>query len=198
MNPTPPWPLERYRSWLRLQVRQLHLDPRLRHRIDESDLVQEALLRAVQNLPGFRGTTEAQLIKWLNQILGNVTIDLVRRERAGKRDVALEQSLQAAFDGSSTRLERFLCSEHASPSEQAVRNEEFLRLADGIDRLPEEERDALIRRHLLGASVQQIAADLNRTERGVAGLLYRAQKRLRQLLAEVPGNRSDCETGHGT
>jgi RNA polymerase sigma-70 factor (ECF subfamily) len=178
------WQLERYLPLLRVQLRQMQLDPRLRRRLDASDLVQEVLLRAHQNLSGFRGSTEAELVKWLDQIMANVAVDAVRREHAQKRDIDLEQGLQDALAQSSARLERFLSAEQTSPSEQAIRHEEFLRLAERLDRLPAEERDVLIQRHLVGASVQQIAAELGRTEKGVAGLLYRAQRRLRQLLAE--------------
>src|SRR5947209_18635497 len=98
------WRLERYRPLLRVQVRRMQLDPRLRRRFDESDLVQEALLRAHASLPEFRGENEAALLKWLGQILASVLTDAVRRERAQKRDVALEQSLDAAVHESSARL----------------------------------------------------------------------------------------------
>src|SRR5579864_1507225 len=104
MSPSPEWELDRYRPLLRLQVRQLQLDPRLQRRFDESDLVQEALLRAHRGLADFRGDNEAALLKWLEQILANVLTDAVRREHADKRDVALEQSLDAALEQSSARL----------------------------------------------------------------------------------------------
>ena len=39
--------LERFRPLLRLQVRRLDLDARLRRRFDSSDLIQEAIARAV-------------------------------------------------------------------------------------------------------------------------------------------------------
>src|SRR5262245_42231845 len=113
------WHLERYRPLLRLQLRQVQLDPRLQRRFDDSDLVQEALLRAHQSLADFRGDNEAALVKWLEQILANVLTDAVRRERAQKRDVALEQSLDAALAESSARLAEYLTADGSSPAEQA-------------------------------------------------------------------------------
>ncbi|GEM_PF-4834346 len=43
MAETPRWQLDRYGPVLRLEVRKLHLDPRLQRRFDSSDLVQETL-----------------------------------------------------------------------------------------------------------------------------------------------------------
>jgi RNA polymerase sigma-70 factor (ECF subfamily) len=178
------WRLERYRPLLRLQLRQVQLDPRMQRRFDESDLVQEALLRAHQGLPDFHGPNEAALVAWLQQILGNVLADAVRRERAQKRDVALEQSLDAALEESSARLQGCLGAPGASPADQAERREQLLRLAAALDRLPDDYRDVIIRRDLMGAPVAAIAAQMARSEKAVAGLLLRARRQLRELLAE--------------
>ena len=60
--PEPPrWELQRYLPLLRVQARQLDLDPRLRCRFDAPDLVGETLLKACAEFPGFRGNTEAEL-----------------------------------------------------------------------------------------------------------------------------------------
>jgi RNA polymerase sigma-70 factor (ECF subfamily) len=182
MPPTTDWNLERYRPMLRLLVRQLNLDPRLRRRFDSSDLVQETLLQAHKALAGFRGTTEAELVKWLQQILAHQAIALVRFERAGKRDVALERSLDAALEGSSRRLNEFLAPAQSSPSEQAQRRELLLRIAEALDQLPADQHCAVVQRDLFGASVAEIAEELGRTEKAVAGLLLRGRRKLRELL----------------
>jgi RNA polymerase sigma-70 factor (ECF subfamily) len=176
--------LERYRPLLRLQVRQLQLDPRLRRRFDPSDLVQETLLKAHQNFDRFRGQTEAELLTWLQEILGNVVIDEARKARSRKRDVALEQPLQAAVAESSARLEAYLAADQPSPSQQVERQELLLRLAATIDQLPEDQRDVFILKDVKGTPVAQIAEQLGRTKKSVAGLLLRGRARLRELLAD--------------
>jgi RNA polymerase sigma-70 factor (ECF subfamily) len=184
MSPTPERELERYRPLLRLQIRQMQLDRRLQRRFDSSDLVQETLLRAHANQARFRGQTEAERVKWLQQILAHVVTDEVRKARAQKRDLALEQSLEAVMADSSARLEEYLASNQASPSRQAERQELLLRLAAALDQLPEDQRDVVIQRDLQGAPVSHIAEQLGRTEKSVAGLLLRGRRKLRELLDE--------------
>jgi RNA polymerase sigma-70 factor (ECF subfamily) len=182
MSPGSDWDLDRYRPLLRLQIRQMQLDPRLQRRFDSSDLVQETLLRAHGNIARFRGKTEADLVKWLQEILANVVTDEVRKARSRKRDLALEQSFEEVMAESSARLEEYLASSQTSPSGQAERQELLLALAAAIDELPEDQRDVLIQRDLNGASVSQIAEQLGRTEKSVAGLLLRGRRKLRELL----------------
>jgi RNA polymerase sigma-70 factor (ECF subfamily) len=176
--------LQRYLPQLRVQARQLDLDPRLRRRFDSSDLVGETLLKACAELSGFRGSTEAELVAWLQQILAHCAIDQVRRERAGKRDVALERSPQAAAGESSARLEAFVRARGPSPSEEAQQREEVLRLAAAIDQLPDAERDVVILRKLMGLPIAGIAEQLGRTKKAVAGLLERGLHRLSKTLTE--------------
>jgi RNA polymerase sigma-70 factor (ECF subfamily) len=178
------WHPERYRPLLHLQIRLLQLNPLFRRRLDSSDLVQEALLKAHAHRDRFRGATEAELVGWLQEILRNVAADKVREATAGKRDLRLEQSFEAAVAESSARLEQFLAAPDPSPGQQAERREQLLRLAAAIDRLPPDQREVVVRRDLGSEPVAGIAAVLGRTEKAVANLLLRGRRKLRELLAE--------------
>jgi RNA polymerase sigma-70 factor (ECF subfamily) len=181
-NQVPAVSLERHRDYLRLLAR-LHLDPRLRGKLDPSDVVQQTLLKAHERLDQFRGG-EAELPAWLRRILANTLIDALREFGRDRRDVAREQSLEAALHESEASLQALLGTPPTSPSEQAVRHEEMLRLAKALEQLPEEQRTVVELHHLRDVAVAAIATQTARTEASVAGLLRRGIKRLRELLHE--------------
>ena len=96
-----------------------------------------------------------------------------------------------ALEDSSARLEALLSSDEASPSQQALHNEQLFRLAHALSQLPEEQRTALELKHLQGCSVAVISQRMQRSRASVVGLLYRGLKRLRQLLEE-PENENEA------
>jgi RNA polymerase sigma-70 factor (ECF subfamily) len=174
--------LERFREYLRLLAR-LQIDPRFQGKIDLSGVVQQTLLEAHQAAEQLRRLGDAQKAAWLRRALANNLTDEVRRLGRAARDVTLERSLEAALESSSSRLEAWLATEQ-SPSEQAIRNEQLLRLADALARLPDDQRTAVEMHHLQGRPLADIAEKLQRSRGAVGALLLRAMKRLRQWLEE--------------
>jgi RNA polymerase sigma-70 factor (ECF subfamily) len=175
--------LERFRGYLHLLAR-LHLDPRLRAKLTPSDVVQQTLLQAYQGLAGLRGATDAELAAWLRRILAHNMAHAVRDLGRAKRDIGRERSLEEAVDASSARLEAWLAAEQSSPSQQAARNEQLLRLAEALTELPEAQREAVVQHYWQGRSLAEIGAELGRTLAAVAGLLHRGLKQLRRRLRE--------------
>src|SRR5262249_33499252 len=176
-----PWRLERYYPVLRVQVRKLHLDPRLRRRFDSSDLVQETYVKAVKGKDGFRGLTEAELISWLLTILRNTVKDAIRKDEP---DVKVEKYVDDSF-----RMEEVLPDGSSRPSAALRREELYLRLADALEKLPDDWQNAVIARHLLGLKVDEIAAQMSTPEhrvtvKAVAGYLDRGREKLRKLLGD--------------
>jgi RNA polymerase sigma-70 factor (ECF subfamily) len=119
---------------------------------------------------------------WLRQALANNLRDAWRAARREKRDVRREQPLQEAVEQSSAKLQNMLAAAQSSPSQRAVRNEDLLRLADALARLPESQRQALVLHHLQGFSLKETALTLGRADAAVAGLLHRGLKLLRELM----------------
>jgi RNA polymerase sigma-70 factor (ECF subfamily) len=175
--------LERFRAYLRLLAR-MQMDPRLQGKLDPSDLVQQTLLQALRALDRFQQRSDAELAAWLRQILAHNLANAARELGRAKRDVARERSLEAALEQSSARLEGWLIAEQSSPSQQAERKEQVLRLAEALGSLPEAQREALTRRYLQDWSLDAIGRHLGRSPAAVAGLIKRGLKQLRLLLHE--------------
>jgi RNA polymerase sigma-70 factor (ECF subfamily) len=184
MGQSPEWHPERYRDLVRIWARELHLDPRLQRRFDGSDLTQETMLKAHDKIGEFRGTTEAELLKWLHTILLNQLRDQIEHEKAARRNFELEQALPEVVAESSARIDQWLAASQSSPSEQAERHEQELRLAAALAQLPEDQRDVVIMHKLMKASVAETASQTKRSEKAVAGLLRRAMQKLGQILKD--------------
>jgi RNA polymerase sigma-70 factor (ECF subfamily) len=171
---------ERFRSYLRL-LAQLDLDPRLQGKLDLSGVVQQTLLEAHQGRGAFGGKDDDALLGWLRQILARNLLDEVRQLKRVKFDATLDRSL----DESSARLEAALAAEQSSPSERASRNEELLRLAAALEKLPADQQAAVVRHHLQGVPLAEVASELGRSKSAIAGLLHRGLTRLRDLLVNT-------------
>ena len=172
MSPSPAEALEPYRRYLEVLAR-VHLDPRLRGKLDPADVVQQTLLRAYAALPEVRARSPEALAAWLRKILARTLADTVKHYHRDRRDVNLERSLQADLDRSSSGLVGWLAADQTSPSLAAQRNEELLRLADALADLPEPQREVVILKHLRGQTLRQIADHLGRSVPSVASLLRR-------------------------
>src|SRR4051812_771329 len=103
-QPGDPNPLNQYREYLRLLAR-LQIDQRLQSKVDPSDIVQQTLVKAHQNLGQFRGRSDGELVAWLRRILSNPLVDAVRKFRV---EIAHEYSLEQSVEESSARLEAWL------------------------------------------------------------------------------------------
>jgi RNA polymerase sigma-70 factor (ECF subfamily) len=172
-------PPERYRDYLLLLAR-LQFDPRLRGKLDPSDIVQQTMLQAHQKRDQFRGRTEAERAAWLRAILANALADAA--QKYGQGVLGRERSLEASLEESSRRLERWLEDSEPSPGQGLDRHEQLLRLADAVGRLPDDQRRAVELRHLQGASVAEIGQLMGRSTAAVGGLLQRGLRALRGML----------------
>ena len=131
--------LAKFRAYLIL-LAEMKLSPALRSKISSSDVVQETLLHAHQHLDQFQGRTEAEFAAWLRQILVRHLIDTLRKYRSKARNVAKERPLEAEAEASSQKLERWLATEEASPSQLVMHEEQLFHLASALELLPEDQR----------------------------------------------------------
>jgi RNA polymerase sigma-70 factor, ECF subfamily len=175
--------LELYRNYLRLVARSL-MSSALRVKLEPSDLVQETFLKAHREFTQFAGVSEPELVSWLRQILVRSVANQVKHHRRLSRDHQRQESLEQHLDRSSITIQRALTSSISSPSEQASRREHAVRLADALVHLPDDYREAFIRRTLEHVPFPLIATEMGRSVGAVRMLWARAVKRLTQLLGE--------------
>jgi RNA polymerase sigma-70 factor (ECF subfamily) len=178
--------LELYRRYLALLAR-VEIGRRLQGKVDESDLVQETFLEAHRHFECFRGTTEGEWISWLRKILAGVVANLLRRYYGTKRrDVRLERQLADDLARSSQALVGGLAAQQSSPSQQAVRREQAVLLADALGRLPGPYQEVIILSHLEGLAFPEVARRMGRSVDSVKNLWARALARLRRSLRDEP------------
>lgn len=176
-----PTDLERFRPYLRLMAR-VHMSPRLREKVDPSDVVQDTLVKALKCLEKLRGRSESEQAAWLRTTLANTLASAARRWRYKKRDAKREVRLEQEVHDSSARLEAILAADQTSPSMAAARNEQLVRLATALDALSEAQQEAVILFHLRQLPLAEVARLMDRTLESVAGLIKRGLEKMRASL----------------
>jgi RNA polymerase sigma-70 factor (subfamily 1) len=179
------WDFEEYRKELRLRAGFLIRDPRLQGRFDESDLVQETLLKAIDpQTPPCLGQTPEERVAWLLTIQNNLAIDRLRNHFAQRRDVRKElreqqlQALRRDLDESTAVWVSMFVAHSPTPSEQLVALEEQQSLRRAVEQLPDREAAVMRLRLNEGMTIAEIAERLQLTAGSVAGLIRRAEQRL--------------------
>jgi RNA polymerase sigma-70 factor (ECF subfamily) len=167
--------LDSFRPYVRYLVRALGCR-RIQARVDESDLLQDALLAAHRGFGQFRGHTVAELTAWLRQIVRRTVGHSLRDHLESEaRALGCEQAADGLADQAA--------DSGSSPSAQAIRHEEAARLAAALARLPEDMQQVLIGRHLDDLPYAALAQQLGRSEAAVRVLYTRALRRLREECA---------------
>jgi len=177
--------LERYRNYMGLLVR-LQVGRRLRTKVDIEDLLQEIWLEIHRKIALFRGGSEREFLTWARRVIGAILANQVRHYLGTKcRDLRLERALADELDQSSRALDENLVAAQSSPSQQAVRREQAVLLADALEDLPEDYREVIILRQLEGLSFPDVARRMGRTEDSVKNVWLRALARLRRTLEDL-------------
>ena len=160
----------------------LRLDPKLRPRVDPSDVVQEAHLEAVRRLDDFLENPALPFKLWLRQI----TLDrllMMRRRHVGaaRRSLAREAALP---DGSSCALARQLIAAGSTPSQQLGREEMAIRVREAVARLAEADREIILMRTFESLSFEDIASLLGVEAAAARKRHGRALLRLHKVLTD--------------
>lgn len=190
-----------YRNYLRMVVRT-GLGPRLRERVELSDVVQDALVEVVRQFPQFTGQSEAALVGWLRRLVGQKLADLGRYHSRAKRslggpDVPLEAAVNSPGGSGpgAVRLLDMLALSQTSPSEAASRRELIVLLADALADLAEPEAEVLWLYHAEGLSFEAVGDRLGLSRKSVRGVWARGLKSLKRTLEGPPGGNARYDDG---
>jgi RNA polymerase sigma-70 factor (ECF subfamily) len=179
--------LDQHRVYLH-QLVELRMDPKLRPRVDASDVVQEAQIEASRRLGDFLRQRPMPFRLWLRQIAYDRLLMLRRfHVRSARRTLAREVPLP---DRSSLLLaQQFLASSTASKN--LARRELAALVRAAMTELPDHDREVLLMRTFEGLSFEEVGYLLGidpataRKRHGRA--LIRLHKHLsEQSLAELP------------
>jgi RNA polymerase sigma-70 factor (ECF subfamily) len=173
--------LARSRPDLRTFV-DYHLDPRLRARVDPSDVVQEAQLEVVRRIDDFLERRPMPFHLWVRKTAYQRLLNLQRDHcRRGRRAVDREMPLPAR---SSLLLARPFVKDSPSPSQHAQAREFARRVQVAVAELAELDRQVLLMRHAEDLSYKEIACLLD-VEPAAARKRYgRALIRLQKVLSD--------------
>lgn len=186
---------DRYRARLRRMV-DLRMDPRLRTRLDASDVLQEAYLDVAKDLPPYLANPKLPPLLWLRLHVGRRLITLHRHHLGAKmRDAGMEISLYrgALPEASSAALASMLLGKQTSPTQAAQRAERMLRVQEALNSLEPIDREVLALRHFEQLSRAETAQVLGIAQEAGAKRYFRALKRLKDVLATMPGGREGLE-----
>jgi len=155
----------------------------MRNEAEAEDVVEEALVRAWEAAPGFRG--ERGLRTWVLRITTNLCRDRLRR----RRFTAASLDGPAPVDDPALRFEPVADWDAAIDQRTLAR-----RLDEAIARLPLDQREAVLLRHRLGFSHEEMVETLGVPLGTVKSRLARAVAALRMDLSDIDAGTAPRET----
>ena len=141
-----------------------NLAPEKRFALDEEELVQATLHKALGRLGQFTWRGKGAFLAWLVRMAVNLMRDELRRTPPGRenaRDVLANTPVI-----------------QDTPSEAATSQEEQLLLERALDQLEELDRSLIVNRKILKQDYRSLAEDMNMTEGAVRMRVHRVMNRL--------------------
>jgi RNA polymerase sigma-70 factor (ECF subfamily) len=180
---------QRHRDRLRRMV-ELRMDPRLQGRVDASDVLQDAFLDTVARVGSYLQRPDLPAFLWLRLIVGERLAICQRRHlgakmRTADREVSLYRD--PLPQATSAALASMLLGRLTSPSHAAQRAELVLQVQEALNALDPLDREVVALRHFEQLSRAETAQVLGISEEAGAKRYIRALKRLKAVLAAMPG-----------
>jgi RNA polymerase sigma-70 factor (ECF subfamily) len=136
----------------------------VRDDFEAEDVTQHVFAKLMTKLAKYE-PREVPFSAWIIRVARNVAVDHIRQRRA----IPCEEVREL--------------QDHGGDEESA--RDRSLDLRDALAALPEEQRQVVVMRHLVGLTPGEIASRLGRTEPSIHGLHHRGRGALRTVLAEM-------------
>jgi RNA polymerase sigma factor (sigma-70 family) len=154
----------------------------IRSRVDESDLLQETILRLLSaQTVSPPPEDEAATLRWLRSIYRHVMLDVIRMHHAAQRTVRREEELEAADEQGPPQTSD-TCQMLA-----LIQKEKAAILNQCLGQLSEDDQQVLVWRYREGLSMPEIATRGDWTEAAARKRCARAVQRLQLCLDRTYG-----------
>lgn len=175
------------RSSLRTLTKTL-LPARLQAKLDQSDLIQETFFKVMKGVAGFTGDSEESFNHWLTTAARQACLDAIShhlgaQKRNPDHPARLNDATAPRPDPTFIREATF-----STPSLQAVRNEQALRIQAAQRQLTTVQQQVLKLRYEEKLTLREISQRLSMTEGQVTGIWRRSLDQLEKLLKKEGDN----------
>jgi RNA polymerase sigma-70 factor, ECF subfamily len=180
---------QRHRDRLRRMI-ELRMDARLYRRIDASDVLQDGFLDVAKRVESYLSDPRLPVFLWLRLVVSD-RLAMVHRRHLGTRMRDARQEVSLYRDpmpqASSAALALMLLGRVTSPLNAAIRAEQILQVQEAVNSLEPLDREVVALRHFEQLTRAETAVVLGITEEAGAKRYIRALKRLKTILAAMPG-----------
>jgi RNA polymerase sigma-70 factor, ECF subfamily len=144
------------------------------------DIAQSVFREVLMDADHVEWKGEGAFRNWLFMQATRKVLDRAKFHGRDRRDVGREVAMPEAGPAADALLACY--ASIASPSQHAVAKEELARFEAAVQRLPDQQRDAVTMSRLMGLEYGQIAAQMEITESAVRGLVARGLAALSSML----------------
>ena len=176
--------IQRYLAFIANQ----NQNPQLSAKAGVSDIVQQTMLHAAEELDSFRGTSAEQFRGWLRQILINEARGLNRRYSAQRRNATQEVEIKTGDSSNAAQFE--LVDSILTPSAEIMAKENSAGIQEILGKLSPEMRQVVQLRNWEQLQFNEIAVHMGITLNQAAKLWYSALIELQRLHSEMNHDQS--------
>ncbi len=157
----------------------------LREKVDVEDVFQDTVTRGFRSIETFEWQRDDSFFHWVRGIAHHRILHLARQHFHVEREPRFEAQTEAT-----------------SPSRIMRRDERFDRLEEALKSLSPEHREVILLSRIRGLPTVEVAERMNRSQKAIYQLLWRALEKLRQSFGDteslgLPDRRLDGGSSRG-